>query len=287
MRHESAVSEVIGAVLLIGVVMTSMIIIGVIMLSSPPPEKIPKASITTYCVQCDLNDPPTYDVMIYHGGGESLKQDMVKFFLLTEDGNLNELSLDKWEEYNLFNNAIIFDYTPYDCMKGDTLASSTEKNQQWGDSEFWYSGQTLRLRFPSESEPEMIEIRYYPFNSPMIRANFKDQIKLSPCVNMNSPDECYVTGEIMPIFLAKGKNPDGSCWAEFTYNMTHEPLTIPVHKTGDIPWNNFQGSDTTGTVKDFSSFTSGGSENYIEKVNFSTNVQWWLGRTKSVKVKCE
>ena len=72
------------------------------------------------------------------------------------------------------------------------------------------------------------------------------------------------------------------CWAEFTYNLTNGSYQIPVHRSGK-PWNWFQGSDTTGTLEDFSYDRS---ESDIVRVNFSKEVSWWLGRSKSDKAEC-
>ena len=274
MRYEHAVSEIIGAVILIGVVMGGIAIIGVILLSTPPPEKTPKASISSYCVRCDRSG--TYEIIMYHGGGESFERNNTQFYLQTENGKLEQI-VPWW----------VYDGTPEDCMFSDIGDSSLSGRETWASSDYWKSGETLRFRFTSASEPSGMDVRYYPFKSVMTRAEFKDEIRDSPCVTENNPLGCQdPTGELTPKLKSVTCNPAGCngnlCEAVFTYNLTSGSFSIPVHKSGK-PWNYFAGSDTMGTREDFS---SSGSEIDTVRVNFSSNVIWWLGRSKSEKASC-
>jgi hypothetical protein len=280
MRYEYAVSEIIGAVLLIGVVMAGIGIIGVILLSTPPPEETPKASLSSYCVRCDLSG--NYEIIMYHGGGESFKRDDTRFYLQTDDGNLMQIT--PWWVYN---------GTPEDCAHADIGDSGLSGREKWESSDYWESGQTLRFRFNSSaSEPKGLDVRYFPFTSPLSRSEFSDIIKNSPCVQDNNPYGCIdPTGEIMPILIRPTNSTEcsescsgGLCEAVFMYNLTGEPegFEIPVHKGGK-PWNYFYGSDTTGTPEFFS---SSGSEIVTVRVNFTSKVVWWLGRSKSEQARC-
>ncbi|PWR70566.1 type IV pilin N-terminal domain-containing protein [Methanospirillum lacunae] len=272
MRKDYAVSEVIGAVILIGLVMGGIAIIGVILLSTPPPEKTPKASISSYCVRCDLQG--TYEIIMYHGGGETLDRNITNFFLHTDDGKQEQIT--PWW---------VYDSTPEDCMFSDIGDSSLSGRETWTTSDYWKSGQTLRFRFISDKQPAGIDVRYIPYKSPMMSANFKNEIRDSTCVKDKNPDECTdPTAELTPklksVSCPAGCN--GDCQAIFTYNLTSGSYSIPVHQSGK-PWNYFQGSETAGTLEDFSSSTS---EIDTVKVNFSKSVVWWLGRSKSEKATC-
>ncbi len=74
---EPAVSEVIGAFLLIAIVMTGMIIIGVFMYSSPPPEASPQISFLVSC----CHDDPDYQVIVAHQGGSPIRWSDIRFVL--------------------------------------------------------------------------------------------------------------------------------------------------------------------------------------------------------------
>ncbi|MDD1730159.1 MAG: type IV pilin N-terminal domain-containing protein [Methanospirillum sp.] len=79
---DCAVSEVIGGVLLISIVITGMAIIGVFLISSPPPEAQPHISFLVYSC-CE--DGRTYNsTLISHQGGSSIKWSDIKFLLNNE-----------------------------------------------------------------------------------------------------------------------------------------------------------------------------------------------------------
>ena len=286
MRHEIAVSEVIGAILLIGVVMLSMAIIGVIMLSTPPPEKTPKASLTSYCVKCDFSG--NYEIILYHGGGESFSQNQVKFILYLEDGSSKEI-FPWW----------VYEGTPEDCMFSYIGDSSLSSRDFWNSIPEWKSGQTLRFREKVLSKPIGMEIRHYPFRSAMVKVDFKDQIKNASCVENNEPALCKdPTGELIPVLINPRKkgdpgcNPagcdDGSCYACFTYSM-HDDSTKPYYFEVQAerplkPWNYFIGNNSAVTHTNFS---NNGSMKDVINVTFFNKVQWWLGRTKSEIARCD
>ena len=62
---DSAVSEVIGSVMLISVVVTAIAIIGVVLISQPPPQKIP-------ALEAIISSNGKDTVRIYHGGGDTV-----------------------------------------------------------------------------------------------------------------------------------------------------------------------------------------------------------------------
>jgi len=265
MRYEYAVSDIIGAVILIGVVMGGMGLIGVILLSTPPPDETPKASVSSYCVRCDLKG--TYEVIMYHGGGQALDRNKIQFFLHTRDGTISPIT--PWW---------VYDSTPEDCMYSDIGESSHSTRETWRSSDQWKSGNSLRFRFSSLSDPTGLDIRYYPYKSSMITAEFKEDIRNSTCVKENNPDECMdPTVELTPVLknvtLCTSGCSGYDCRAVFTYNLTGS-FTIPYSMTK--PYNFVEGSDSHNNLTNFSSTGAG---NDTISVNFSKRVRWWLGRS--------
>lgn len=65
-RKEYAVSELIGAILLVGLVITAMAIVAVLLLSNPPPEEVPQLNA--------LAGNDTTAIYLYHTGGDELKE---------------------------------------------------------------------------------------------------------------------------------------------------------------------------------------------------------------------
>lgn len=277
MRHEYAVSEVIGAVLLIGVVMISMVVIGVIMFSTPPPEKTPKASLTAYCVRCDFDD--NYEIIIYHGGGDSMKLDEIKFYLDISNGTQREIF--PWFVYD--------GCTPEDCMFSEIGESGQCPREDYNPIDIWKSGQTFRFRewVSSPDIPIGIDIRYFPYKSPMVKTNFKDQIKDSFCIQNGG--ECRdPNDELIPILIDPGSKVDGTCQAQFKYHVYFEddkdqPITAGQNFR---PWNFFTGEGYIGPVS-IDHFNNTGSDVDIITVSYNNKVRWLLGRTKSKIARCE
>jgi hypothetical protein len=63
---ESAVSEVIGSVMLISIVVVAVAIVGVVLWSQPPPEEIPVLSAAIANQSCN--------VIVSHNGGDTLEK---------------------------------------------------------------------------------------------------------------------------------------------------------------------------------------------------------------------
>lgn len=62
-----AVSELIGAILLVGLVITAMAIVAVLVLSNPPPEEVPHLNA--------LAGNTSNTILLYHTGGDELKEE--------------------------------------------------------------------------------------------------------------------------------------------------------------------------------------------------------------------
>jgi len=68
-RNEHAVSELIGAILLVGLVITAVAIVAVLLLSNPPPEEVPQLNILA------SRNETSKQFFLYHTGGDELKED--------------------------------------------------------------------------------------------------------------------------------------------------------------------------------------------------------------------
>ena len=80
----SAVSEILGAVLMVSIVITGMALIGVILFSSPPPDSIPKIAFSVYA--CGEEDWTDKTVMISHQGGDPIRWSDIEFIINPEEG---------------------------------------------------------------------------------------------------------------------------------------------------------------------------------------------------------
>ncbi len=66
-KESHAVSELIGAILLVGLVITAMAIVAVLVLSNPPPEEVPHLNA--------LAGNTSDSILLYHTGGDELKEE--------------------------------------------------------------------------------------------------------------------------------------------------------------------------------------------------------------------
>lgn len=79
---ESGISEIIGAFLLVALVMAGMAMIGVLLLSIPPPQSNPQVQFGVSCCQCEDNN---YIILVYHLGGDEIKKSDIKLNITFED----------------------------------------------------------------------------------------------------------------------------------------------------------------------------------------------------------
>ncbi|WP_214036734.1 type IV pilin N-terminal domain-containing protein [Methanospirillum sp.] len=82
-KNDKAVSEIIGALLLVTLLITGLSIITVILLSGPPPSTTMKAIIGVKCSWCP--NFHQYDLLIGHEGGETINLDNLVFTLFMEN----------------------------------------------------------------------------------------------------------------------------------------------------------------------------------------------------------
>jgi len=84
MKRERAVSEIIGAIILVAIVITGIGIVGVFMTSTPPPQAKEKSVLSSSCIDCDGD---SFVIVVRHDGGEVIDPRVMKFFVKTEYPN--------------------------------------------------------------------------------------------------------------------------------------------------------------------------------------------------------
>ena len=84
MKKECAISEIIGAILLVAIVIAGIGIVGVFMTSPPPPQTKEKAVLSSTCIDCTGD---SFVVVVRHEGGESIDPRTMKYWLKTEYPN--------------------------------------------------------------------------------------------------------------------------------------------------------------------------------------------------------
>lgn len=91
-KKEDGVSEILGAVLLVSILMTGLTIIAVILLAVPPPGTTDKAVLGIKCAWCP--DEKKYDFLIEHEGGENLSLKRLRFILVTGGNTSHQFTPD-------------------------------------------------------------------------------------------------------------------------------------------------------------------------------------------------
>lgn len=75
LRNDSGISENIGVILMVSVVVIGVAIVSVTMMSEPTPEEIPNADIIIGCEEAAGGANVTFNVTLYHNGGDTLIPD--------------------------------------------------------------------------------------------------------------------------------------------------------------------------------------------------------------------
>jgi len=133
-RVHSGVSELIGAILLVGLVITAMAIVAVVLLSNPPPEEIPHLSA--------LASNTSNSILLYHNGGDALKEDLTiisvnngpeiphsKITIRNEDGTSESATWDITKTPWTVGKALVIDTTP-DLPQSVTVVYKGTTSQQ-------------------------------------------------------------------------------------------------------------------------------------------------------------
>lgn len=126
-HQDLAVSELIGAILLVGLVITALAIVAVLLLSNPPPEEVPQLNA--------LAGNTSDSILLYHTGGDELKEEQT---LIRINNNQDPVS-----------HSMIY-------MK---LDDGTIEPESWDVTKTpWTVGKTLVI--PSGTAPQSISVVY-------------------------------------------------------------------------------------------------------------------------------
>jgi PKD repeat protein len=108
-RKDDAVSEVIGAVLLIAIVVIAVSIIGVVLWSQPPPQKIPSLSVSISNSSCN--------VTLIHGGGDTVENTYIALLVDGIDRTNTFIRQDTGAPWTSWGNGETLQYAPsYTCL---------------------------------------------------------------------------------------------------------------------------------------------------------------------------
>lgn len=88
MKSDFAVSELIGAILLVSLVTLAASIIAVTVLSQPPPEDIPQITA--------IAENQSQTVYLLHTGGDSLKENEIKTYINGQDSPFSIANNENW-----------------------------------------------------------------------------------------------------------------------------------------------------------------------------------------------
>ncbi|MEN6396208.1 MAG: PKD domain-containing protein [Methanoregula sp.] len=94
-QQESAVSEIIGSILLISVVVIGVAVVGIAFLSHPAPEKIPALSAVI------SEDTSQHILSIYHDGGDPLSAENTKILVDGVSRQFSKGGLTTWSTWSM------------------------------------------------------------------------------------------------------------------------------------------------------------------------------------------
>lgn len=135
---ERAVSELMGAILLVAVLMTGFSIISVMLLSVPPPTSTEKAILGIKCAWCP--DDKKFDILIDHEGGENLSLHNLKFILIT-DGNASHPFTP--QSVYVPSDPQYYYEPPVTCNDTIGLASRLD----WADADVLTAGESIKYSY--------------------------------------------------------------------------------------------------------------------------------------------
>ena len=88
MDSNSGVSEIVGAILLVSLVIIGVMIVSVAVLSQPPPEEIPQVTA--------LAENISKTVYLYHNGGDSLQPNEIRVLVNGENSSFSLINSEQW-----------------------------------------------------------------------------------------------------------------------------------------------------------------------------------------------
>lgn len=81
MMKEKAVSEIIGTIILVSIVLLGIGIVMVFMASTPPPQAKSKSVLSSSCIDCGEGK---FAIVIRHEGGDPINPEGMKYWLETQ-----------------------------------------------------------------------------------------------------------------------------------------------------------------------------------------------------------
>jgi FlaG/FlaF family flagellin (archaellin) len=311
MRHDTAVSEVLGAVFLIGIVIIAIAIIGTSLLSQPPAQgsNYPKATIGTYCVEC----AGTYEIIVKHDGGEAFPTKVTDFSV-----NNKLVSADDIKVYT---------QEPPECSV-KTSRGGTEYS--WNTLDLFGPGMIAKIVVNKglddtvDDIPSSITILYNNQPGPGgVGTQFFQKIKNQSISTYNTDTGSEIekiqelmTGKFEPKLepnSTTGPDDDGYCTAVFYYSNSLDMILKVAPCTGDAmildsngnllsgetcaqPWNEFVGvgpGDYSWLKKNMGQpieFYKNDESNKTQRsftIKFKNGIQWRLANGVSATAICE
>ncbi len=315
MRYDRAVSEVLGAVFLIGIVVVAFAVIGTYLMGSSPDQgvKFPTATTGSYCVECESS----YEVIVKHDAGESFPTDSTEFKVLKRNGQT--VSPDAVEVYTK---------EPPECSAKSSLSPSGGIKYNWESISSFGPGMIAKVivnKGINETEgdiPKGIIILNNGQTGPGgTGTQYFDRVKDETSYNdtTSSVQEAsmkeLMTGKFTPVLENNSVSSGdyGFCNATFYYDNTLD-MTLKVSPcTGEAsiidengnpirntscpqPWNEFVGIGTgdfnylkkdMGQPKEFLANSESSKASRSFTVPFKNWIQWRLGNSVSAIAKCD
>ena len=107
--HNAAVSELIGAIVLTAVIVAGVTIVGVVLWSQPPPQKIPHVSAIISNKSCT--------VYLYHNGGDVLVRQQFQILIDGTNQTANFTMIGGANPWTSWGNGDTLQYTPATCAQ--------------------------------------------------------------------------------------------------------------------------------------------------------------------------
>ncbi|HWQ65834.1 MAG TPA: type IV pilin N-terminal domain-containing protein [Methanospirillum sp.] len=289
MRRDQAVSELMGALLMVALIMTGMSIISVMLFSVPPPTITEKAVLGIKCTWCpELNK---YDILVDHEGGENLSLKDLKFTVMT-----NSTAHEITPKY------IYATSDPIQVYKPPISCKDTEVNPArlpWDPDRILSVGQSLKCEYiPGSATGEPIPTFLMIQEPSSLGHSSLVQLKISYIQNLIKYSSIAGAGAfpvsggsdcLRPFYVKKdlAYTPDG-CDVNFTYTNTCPEMYGVGYGDHAQPWNylvEFGDLSTStilsGPVTDFSS-----GAGIAMHVKFKGTVEYRLGY-RSSQITCD
>jgi FlaG/FlaF family flagellin (archaellin) len=318
MRYDNAVSEVLGAVFLIGIVITAFAVIGVYLFSEQPNQsgRFPAATTGSYCVECEGN----YEIILKHDGGEAFQTKETTFKVSYED---------RTEEVDP-KNIEVYTKEPPECSSKVSSQATGGVKYSWQSLETFGPGMIAKIivnkgldESLSDVPKGIIILNNGQAGPGGAGTHYYDRVKDETGTRFN-PDtgveEEYMkdlmTGKFEPILgnnTVVSPDSDGYCTATFYYSnkldlsVQVSPCSgapLIVDKNGAIisgslcsqPWNEFVGvgsgdfaylKKNMGQPTEFSTNEKANQATRSKIVKFKNGIQWRLGNTVSATAVCD